>query len=115
MSALLTQSGLLEAVAAAERQRELDDKLAALSQVQAEMTGRVQTIGEVFGNRQADLVSPFQGRMIGSLAAHDALFDVLDLDDRVVNEDPDHQGQRQQGDHVERKAQQGHNRERGDQ
>ena len=45
-----------EAVAAAERQRELDDKLAALSQVQAEMTGRVQTIGEVFGNRQADLV-----------------------------------------------------------
>ena len=46
----------MEAVAAAERQRELDDKLAALSQVQAEMTGRVQTIGEVFGNRQADLV-----------------------------------------------------------
>lgn len=46
----------MEAVAAAERQRELDDKLATLSQVQAEMTGRVQTIGEVFGNRQADLV-----------------------------------------------------------
>ncbi|MFZ4531862.1 MAG: DNA recombination protein RmuC [Alsobacter sp.] len=46
----------MEAVAAAERQHELDDKLAALSQVQAEMTGRVQTIGEVFGNRQADLV-----------------------------------------------------------
>ena len=46
----------MEAVAAAERQRELDDKLAALSQVQSEMTGRVQTIGEVFGNRQADLV-----------------------------------------------------------
>ena len=30
--------------------------MAALAQIQSEMTGRMQTIGEVFGNRQADLV-----------------------------------------------------------
>ncbi|WP_406856205.1 DNA recombination protein RmuC [Alsobacter sp. KACC 23698] len=46
----------LEAAGAIERQRELDEKLAALTQIQSEMTGRMQTIGEVFGNRQADLV-----------------------------------------------------------
>lgn len=45
-----------EAAAAAERQRELDEKLAGLAQIQSEMTGRMQTIGEVFGNRQVDLV-----------------------------------------------------------
>ncbi|PSC06205.1 DNA recombination protein RmuC [Alsobacter soli] len=45
-----------EAAAAVERQRELDEKLAALTQIQSEMTGRMQTIGEVFGNRQVDLV-----------------------------------------------------------
>ncbi|GGH08823.1 DNA recombinase [Alsobacter metallidurans] len=45
-----------EAAAAAERQHELDEKLAALAQIQSEMTGRMQTIGEVFGNRQVDLV-----------------------------------------------------------
>src|SRR6476469_528665 len=46
----------LEAAGAMERQRELDEKLAALTQIQSETTGRMQTIGEVFGNRQADLV-----------------------------------------------------------
>ena len=45
-----------EALVADERQRELDDKMAELVRIQAEMTGRVQTMGEVFGSRQADLV-----------------------------------------------------------
>lgn len=45
-----------EAALVAERQREIDDKMAELARIQSEMTGRMQTIGEVFGNRQADLV-----------------------------------------------------------
>jgi DNA recombination protein RmuC len=45
-----------EAALMAERQREIDDKMAELARIQSEMTGRMQTIGEVFGNRQADLV-----------------------------------------------------------
>jgi DNA recombination protein RmuC len=46
----------LEAAADAERKRELDEKLSELARIQAEMTGRMQTLGEVFGTRQADLV-----------------------------------------------------------
>jgi len=45
----------LEAAAAAERAREMDDKIAALNQLQAEMTGRIQTFTEVLGTRQNDL------------------------------------------------------------
>jgi DNA recombination protein RmuC len=45
----------LEAAGAAERQRELDDKVEAMNRLQAEMTGRMQTLTEVFGTRQADL------------------------------------------------------------
>lgn len=45
----------LEASAAAERQRELDDKVEAMNRLQAEMTGRMQAFGEIFGTRQADL------------------------------------------------------------
>ena len=41
--------------AASERQRELDLQMAALARSSAEMTGRLQTVAEVFGNRQADL------------------------------------------------------------
>ncbi len=40
---------------AAERQDELDAKMAALGRASAELTGRMQTIAEVFGTRQADL------------------------------------------------------------
>ncbi|PPD15986.1 MAG: DNA recombination protein RmuC [Methylobacterium sp.] len=39
----------------AERQRELDDKLEAMTRLHAEMTGRMQTMAEVFGSRQAEL------------------------------------------------------------
>ena len=45
-----------EAAAAAERQHELDERMGELVRIQAEMTGRVQTMGEVFGTRQADFV-----------------------------------------------------------
>jgi DNA recombination protein RmuC len=44
-----------EAVAAGERQRQLDEKMAALAQVNAELTGRLQTMAEVLSSRQSDL------------------------------------------------------------
>ena len=44
----------LEAAVAAERAREMDDKVAELTRIQSEMTGRMQTIAEVFGSRQSD-------------------------------------------------------------
>lgn len=53
----------LEAAAAAERQREVDEKMAEVVRIQAEMTGRVQTLNEVFGARQADLVRLFADRL----------------------------------------------------
>ncbi len=37
------------------RQRDLDIKMAALARSSAELTGRMQTVAEVFGTRQADL------------------------------------------------------------
>ncbi len=40
---------------AAERQHDLDVKMAALARSSAELTGRMQTVAEVFGTRQADL------------------------------------------------------------
>ncbi|CAN1494106.1 COG1322 Predicted nuclease of restriction endonuclease-like fold, RmuC family [Rhabdaerophilaceae bacterium] len=61
--------------AAAERQRELDDKIEAMNRLQAEMTGRMQTIAEVFGTRQAELnravadrLDHLRGSMHSSLA-----------------------------------------------
>jgi DNA recombination protein RmuC len=41
--------------AAEDRQRDLEARMAALAQSSAEMTGRLQTVAEVFGSRQADL------------------------------------------------------------
>ncbi|HKH32845.1 MAG TPA: DNA recombination protein RmuC, partial [Beijerinckiaceae bacterium] len=43
-----------EAAAAAERAREMDDKVAELARTQSEITGRLQTVAEVFGSRQSD-------------------------------------------------------------
>lgn len=54
-----------EAAAAEERQRELDDKMAAIVRIQAEMTGRVQTMAEVFGSRQGDMVRLLAERLEG--------------------------------------------------
>jgi DNA recombination protein RmuC len=56
---------LYEAAAASERAREMDDKLAELNRIQAEMTGRMQTIAEVFGSRQSDFVRTIGERIDG--------------------------------------------------
>ena len=53
----------LEAAMATERQRELDDKVEAMNRLQAEMTGRMQTLAEVFGTRQADLARLMADRL----------------------------------------------------
>jgi DNA recombination protein RmuC len=50
---------------AAERAREMDDKVAELTRIQAEMTGRMQTIAEVFGSRQSDFVRVISERIDG--------------------------------------------------
>jgi len=54
-----------EAALAAERAREMDDKVAELARIQAEMTGRMQTIAEVFGTRQSDFVRMISERIDG--------------------------------------------------
>ena len=54
-----------EEEAAAERAREMDDKVAELTRIQAEMTGRMQTIAEVFGTRQSDFVRVISERIDG--------------------------------------------------
>lgn len=41
--------------AAAERQRELDDKMALIAQANAELAGRMQAMGEQLAQRQSDL------------------------------------------------------------
>jgi DNA recombination protein RmuC len=55
----------IEAAEAAERAREMDDKVAELARIQAEMTGRMQTVAEVFGSRQGDLVRLISDRFEG--------------------------------------------------
>lgn len=44
-----------EAAAQAERQRELDDKMALIAQANAELTGRMRAMGEQLAQRQGDL------------------------------------------------------------
>ena len=48
------REGACDAAAAAERAREMDDKVAEITRIQSEMTGRLQTIAEVFGSRQGE-------------------------------------------------------------
>ena len=55
----------IEAAAALERVREMDDKVAEMNRLQAEMTGRMQTMAEFFGSRQADLARAISDRMDG--------------------------------------------------
>lgn len=55
----------LEAAIMDERAREMDDKVAELTRIQAEMTGRMQTIAEVFGSRQSDFVRLISERIDG--------------------------------------------------
>ena len=55
----------LEAAIMDERAREMDDKVAELTRIQAEMTGRMQTIAEVLGSRQSDFVRLISERIDG--------------------------------------------------
>src|SRR3954454_20095330 len=54
-----------EAAAAAERAREMDDKVAELVRSQSEITGRLQTVAEVFGSRQSDFARLISERLQG--------------------------------------------------
>ncbi|HEX8167996.1 MAG TPA: DNA recombination protein RmuC [Beijerinckiaceae bacterium] len=54
-----------EAAAAAERAREMDDKVAELVRSQSEITGRLQTVAEVFGSRQGDFARLIAERLEG--------------------------------------------------
>ncbi|MBL8587422.1 MAG: DNA recombination protein RmuC [Methylobacteriaceae bacterium] len=49
------QARAAEAGAAAERQRELDDKMAEIARANAELTGRMRQMGEQLAQRQSDL------------------------------------------------------------
>ncbi|HEV7261242.1 MAG TPA: DNA recombination protein RmuC [Bosea sp. (in: a-proteobacteria)] len=55
----------LEAAIAAERAREMDDKVAELNRLQAEMTGRMQSMAEILSTRQGDLARLVADRMDG--------------------------------------------------
>lgn len=50
---------------AAEHARELEARIADLLKVQSEMTGRMQTMAEVFGSRQGDLMRAVNERLDG--------------------------------------------------
>ncbi len=55
----------IEAAQATERAREMDDKVAEMGRLQAELAGRMQTMAEIFGSRQADLARAISDRMDG--------------------------------------------------
>ena len=57
LAALARASGRArdEREAAAERQDAVDERMAQLARASAELSGRMQTVAEVFGSRQADL------------------------------------------------------------
>ena len=63
VSARAARERTLEAAQSAERQREMDDKVAEMTRLQAEMTGRMQAMSEVFGSRQADLTRAVAERL----------------------------------------------------
>jgi DNA recombination protein RmuC len=56
---------MFEATLAEERARDMDDRVAELTRIQAEMTGRMQTMAEVFGSRQSDFVRMISERIDG--------------------------------------------------
>lgn len=55
----------IEAAMAAERTREMDDKVAEMNRLQAEMTGRMQSMAEILSTRQGDLARLVADRMDG--------------------------------------------------
>lgn len=54
---------LEELAAERERQRELDDKMAELGRMNAELSGRLQSMAEVLSNRQSDLARTLAERL----------------------------------------------------
>jgi DNA recombination protein RmuC len=54
---------ILEAAEASERAHEFDDKVAELNRLQSELSGRMQTMAEVFGGRQSDLTQAVADRL----------------------------------------------------
>ena len=54
-----------EAGATAERAREMDDKVAEMNRMQAELTGRMQTMAEILSTRQGDLARLVADRIDG--------------------------------------------------
>lgn len=55
----------IEAAMAAERAREMDDKVAEMNRLQAELTGRMQSMAEILSTRQGDLARLVADRMDG--------------------------------------------------
>ncbi|QEL23583.1 DNA recombination protein RmuC [Bosea sp. F3-2] len=59
------QSRAIEAAMAAERAREMDDKVAEMNRQQAELAGRMQSMAEILSTRQGDLARLVADRMDG--------------------------------------------------
>ena len=59
----MSREKILEAASQIERQRQLDEQMAALQRLQAEAAGRMQTMTESFGQRQGDLARLFTERL----------------------------------------------------
>lgn len=59
------RSRAIEAAMAAERAREMDDKVAEMNRLQAELTGRMQSMAEILSTRQGDLARLVADRMDG--------------------------------------------------
>jgi len=59
----MSRERMLEAASQIERQRQLDEQMAALQRLQAEAAGRMQTMTESFGQRQGDLARLFTERL----------------------------------------------------
>jgi DNA recombination protein RmuC len=55
----------IEVAMAAERAREMDDKVAEMNRLQAELTGRMQSMAEILSTRQGDLARLVADRMDG--------------------------------------------------
>ena len=60
-----TRSREVDAAMAAERAREMDDKVAEMNRQQAELAGRLQTMAEILSTRQGDLARIMAERMDG--------------------------------------------------
>ena len=59
----MSREKMLESASQIERQRQLDEQMAALQRLQAEAAGRMQTMTESFGQRQGDLARLFTERL----------------------------------------------------